>query len=52
MLRAVRGENLFVHARLPETVPPAVAPMLEKALANEAAFEMKLEGWLAQRRKR
>jgi creatinine amidohydrolase len=52
MLRAVRGENLFVHARLPETVPPAVAPMLEKALANEAAFAMKLEEWLAQRRKR
>lgn len=52
MLRAVRGENLFVHARLPETVPAAVAPMLEKALANEAAFEMKLDDWLAQRRKR
>jgi hypothetical protein len=52
MLRAVRGENLFVHARAPETVPPAVAPMLEKALANEAAFATKLEAWLAQRRKR
>ena len=52
MLRAVRGENLFVHARLPETVPAAVAPMLEKALANEAVFEMKLDDWLAQRRKR
>ena len=52
ILRAVRGENLFVHARLPETVPPAVAPMLEKALANEAAFEAKLEAWLAQRWKR
>jgi creatinine amidohydrolase len=52
MLRAVRGENLFVHARSPETVPPAVAPMLEKALANEVAFEAKLEDWLAQRRKR
>jgi creatinine amidohydrolase len=52
ILRAVRGENLFAHARVSETVPPAVAPMLEKALANEAAFEVKLEGWLAQRRKR
>jgi creatinine amidohydrolase len=52
ILRAVRGENLFVHARLPETVPPVVAPMLEKALANEAAFELTLEVWLAQRRKR
>ena len=52
ILRAVRGENLFVHARVPETVPPAVAPMLEKVLANDAAFEAKLEDWLAQRRKR
>jgi creatinine amidohydrolase len=52
ILRAVRGENLLVHARAPETVPPAVAPILEKSLANEAAFESKLEAWLAQRRKR
>jgi len=52
ILRAVRGENLFVHARVPDTVPPAVAPVLEKALANEAALEAKLENWLAQRRKR
>lgn len=52
ILRAVRGENLFLHPRLPETVPPAVAPMLEKALADEAAFEAKLADWLAQRRKR
>jgi creatinine amidohydrolase len=52
ILRAVRGENLFAHARVPDTVPPAVASMLEKALANEAAFEAKLEDWLAQRRKR
>jgi creatinine amidohydrolase len=52
ILRAIRGENLFVHARLPETVPSAVAPMLEKALANEAGFEAKLEAWLAQRRNR
>ena len=52
ILRAVRGENMFVHARVPETVPPAVAPILEKALANEAAFEAKLENWLAQRKKR
>jgi len=52
ILRAVRGEDLFVHARLPDSVPPAVAPMLEKALANEDAFAAKLEGWLAQRQKR
>ena len=29
----------------------AVAPILEKALANEAAFEAKLENWLVQRRR-
>jgi hypothetical protein len=51
ILRTVRGENMFVHARVPETLPPAVAPVLEKALANEAAFEAKLENWLVQRRK-
>jgi creatinine amidohydrolase/Fe(II)-dependent formamide hydrolase-like protein len=51
ILRAVRGENMFVHARVPETVPPAVAPILEKALANEAAFDAKLETWLVQRKK-
>jgi len=52
ILRAVRGENMFVHPRAPETAPPAVAPLLEKALANEGAFGAKLEDWLAQRRKR
>jgi creatinine amidohydrolase len=48
MLRAVRGENMFVHARVPETVPATVAPILEKELANEAAFGAKLENWLVQ----
>ena len=52
ILRAVRGENMFVHARVPDTVPVAVAATLEKALANEAAFEATLEHWLAQRKKR
>ena len=52
MLRAVRGENMFVHARVPESLPPAVAPVLEKELANEAAFGVKLENWLVQRPKR
>ena len=52
ILRAVRGENMFVHARVPETVPAAVAPILEKELANEAAFGAKLENWLLQRSKR
>jgi hypothetical protein len=52
IVRAVRGENMFTHARLPETIPPAVAPSVETALANEAAFEAKLDNWLTQRRRR
>jgi creatinine amidohydrolase len=52
ILRAVRGEDMFARPRVPETVPPAVAPILEKALANEAAFEATLEKWLLQRRRR
>ena len=52
ILRAVHGENMFVHPRAPEMAPPAVAPLLENVLANEAAFGAKLEDWLAQRRKR
>ena len=52
ILRAVRGENMFVHARVPDTVPDVVAPMLEKALATEATFGATLEEWLIQRRKR
>jgi creatinine amidohydrolase len=51
ILRAVRGEDLLHQPRLPDTIPPAVAPTLEKAFANDRAFEMKLENWLAQRRK-
>ena len=52
ILRAVRGENMFVHLRVPEAVPDAVAPLLEKVLANEAAFGAALEKWLIQRSKR
>lgn len=52
IVRAVRGENMLVHARAPETVPPDIARIFEKGLANEAALEAKLENWLAQRRKR
>jgi creatinine amidohydrolase len=52
ILRAVRGEDMFAQARSPETVPPAVAPILEKALANEDEFERQLENWLRERRKR
>jgi len=52
IVRTVRGENMFAHARVPETVPPAVAPVLAKVLASEAAFEAKLESWLLQHNKR
>jgi len=52
ILRAVRGEDMFVHPRFHETVPAAVAPILEKALANETAFEAALANWLAQRNRR
>jgi creatinine amidohydrolase len=52
ILRAVRGENMFVHPRVPETVPDAVAPVLEKVLADEAAFGAALEKWLRERPQR
>jgi creatinine amidohydrolase len=52
ILRAVGGENMFVHPRLPDAVPAAVAPTIEQQLASEAAFDGRLENWLAQRRKR
>lgn len=50
ILRAVKGENLFLHKRFPDQVPPAVAPALGRALADEQAFEAKLDRWLAQRK--
>ena len=52
ILRAVRGENMFVHPRVPEMVPAPMASVAEKALANEAAFDASLEKWLAERRRR
>ena len=52
MLRAVSGENLFVHPRFPDAVPPPVAATAERALQNEAAFAASLETWLARRRSR
>jgi creatinine amidohydrolase len=51
VLRAVRGEDLLHRPRLPETIPPAVAPTINKALANERAFEVQFQSWLAQRKK-
>jgi creatinine amidohydrolase len=51
ILRAVGGENLFVHPRFPDSVPPPVAATAERALQDEAAFAATLEKWLAQRRR-
>ena len=52
ILRAVRGENLFVHPRVPDTVPPAVAPLIEKALEGETSYEGQLASWLERRKNR
>jgi creatinine amidohydrolase len=52
MLRAVRGENMLGRPRFPETVPPPVAAVTEKALAGEAAFQATLEKWLSERPRR
>jgi hypothetical protein len=51
ILRAVRGEDLLHHPRSPDTIPPATAPILEKALDAERKFGEKFENWLGQRRK-
>ena len=52
ILRAVGGENLLVHPRIHETVPTAVAPVLDEALLRDAAFQTQLEAWLVQRKNR
>ena len=52
ILRAVRGENMFAHPRVPDAVPAPAAAVTEKALANEAAFAATLEQWLQQRQRR
>lgn len=52
IVRAVQGENMFEHPRMPETIPAPIAAALEADLAEEQAFQMKLEDWLARRRQR
>jgi creatinine amidohydrolase len=49
ILQATRGEDMTTRPGQPVTIPPPVAPMLERVLANEAAFAAELEAWLAQR---
>ena len=52
IVRAVRGENMFTHPRTPETIPAPIVSMLEGELAQEQAFQVKLDDWLARRRQR
>ena len=52
IVRTVQGENMFKHPRMPETLPAAIAPVLAAELAEEQAFQMKLDDWLARRRQR
>lgn len=47
IVRTVHGENMFTHPRTPDTIPAPMASVLEDALAEEQAFGMKLEAWLA-----
>jgi creatinine amidohydrolase len=53
ILRAIRGENMFKHPRLPEVGfgSSAVVDRLKGGFENERAFEQKLENWMAQRKK-
>jgi hypothetical protein len=43
---------MFKHPRTPETIPAPIAPLLEAELAEERAFQMKLDDWLTRRRQR
>ena len=54
ILRAVRGENLLSRPRWPEPVQndPAYAQVVEDILAPEREFEVKLERWLSERKKK
>jgi creatinine amidohydrolase/Fe(II)-dependent formamide hydrolase-like protein len=52
IVRTVQGESMFKHPRTPDTLPAPIAPVLEAELAEEQAFQLKLEHWLAHRRQR
>jgi creatinine amidohydrolase len=52
ILQAIRGTDMTTRPGAPAAFPPAIAPMLEGMLANEAAFAAELDAWLAQRRER
>jgi creatinine amidohydrolase len=51
ILEAIRGADMSERPREPVALPPPIAPIIESALANEAAFGAELDRWLAQRRR-
>jgi creatinine amidohydrolase/Fe(II)-dependent formamide hydrolase-like protein len=53
ILRAIRGENMFKVARVPDAdfETTALAAALRSAAENDRAFEQKLARWLEQRKK-
>jgi creatinine amidohydrolase/Fe(II)-dependent formamide hydrolase-like protein len=54
IMRAVHGENLFEHPRYPDQLlkDPAIIQINKDSLANEQAFEVKLEQWLERRKQK
>jgi hypothetical protein len=51
ILQAIRGEDMSARPGASSTLPPPIAPIIERALASEAAFEAELDAWLSQRRR-
>jgi creatinine amidohydrolase len=51
IVQTIRGEDMAARPGQPATIPLPIAPMIERALANEAAFEAELAAWLSQRRR-
>ena len=49
ILQAIGGEDLSARPGSTPTLPPAVAPVIETMLTNEAAFTAELGAWLARR---
>jgi creatinine amidohydrolase len=51
ILQTIGGEDMSARPGAPGALPPPIAPIIERALASEAAFEVELDTWLAQRRR-
>jgi creatinine amidohydrolase len=49
IVRAVSGESMAGRPRFPDAIPPPVAAVTTRALANEAAFEATLQRFLSKR---